>query len=159
MAIAPLPEVQAFELFENPWPRPVLRVVTDPHDRQAREEVAPERHAWKTGVDVAQRRAERAHRRVIRRRVVVGFAVAVAIIVMALPLRALGTVTISGQQTPGGLPSGLMDGTVYVVQPGDTLAGIAHQLNPTANQKSLVAQMAKELGSSTVVAGEHVLLP
>ena len=162
MAIAPLPQIDELDALETLWPRPTLRLVTDPRDLRSWDDVdefeVPER-SWTTGADVATRRRARAAAKVRRRRVLAAVALLVVVVALALPTRALGTVTISGQQTPGGTPAGLMDGTVYVVQQGDSLASIAHQLNPAGDQRALIRAMVSELGSNQLVAGEHVLLP
>jgi len=158
MAIAPLPQIEELERAEGPWPQPSLRLVADPRDHLARGEVETVIR-WNEGRDVSERRQVRAARKVRRRRIAVTVLVLGFVVLLALPLRALGTVTVSGQQTPGGTPAGLMDGSSYVVQPGDTLASIALQLNPTGDQRALVAAMASEIGSHVVVPGEHVVLP
>jgi len=158
MAIAPLPQRIDLEESQSPWPQPSLRLVDDPRDRQARSDQSiPIR--WKEGRDVSERRQLRAARAIRRRRIAVAVLVLGFVVLLTLPLRALGTITVSGQQTPGGTPAGLMDGTVYVVQAGDTLGSIAHELNPTGDQRSLVAAMASEIGSHVVVPGEHLVLP
>jgi len=161
MAIAPLPQVEELERLREEhgtWPTPHLRIVTDPRDLEV-ETCNPAPQTWRTGRDVADRRQARAqvHRR--RRRLAAGLALGVVVVMLALPLKALGTVTVSGQETPGGMPAGLIDGSVYVVQPGDTLSSIAHRINPGADQGALVAKMAHEVGSNEVVPGEHVVLP
>jgi predicted Zn-dependent protease len=46
----------------------------------------------------------------------------------------------------------------YVVQPGDTVAVIAREMNPV-DPEAARAQLVAELGSSVVVPGEHVLIP
>ena len=47
---------------------------------------------------------------------------------------------------------------VYVVEPGDTVTSIATHVNPW--QPSVARQaLIRELGSSVVVPGEHVLIP
>ncbi len=161
MAIAPLPQVEELERFREAttnWPTPHLRIVADPRDREA-EAFAPAPRTWKTGRDVTERRHARALVQRRRRRLAAGVALGVVVVMLALPLRALGTVTVSGQQTPGGTPAGLIDGSVYVVQSGDTLSSIAHRINPGADQGALVAKMAHEVGSNEVVPGEHVVLP
>ena len=158
MAIAPLPQIDELEWLENPWPKPKLRVVLDPRDSEFRQAPAEEK-VWSTGLDVTERRRIRASRKVRRRRAVVVGLLLVIAIGLALPLRALGSVTVTGKATPDGAPIGLLDGSIYTVHEGDTLASIAHELSPSGDQKELIAAMAKELGSTTVVAGEHVQLP
>lgn len=94
-----------------------------------------------------------------RRRRATGIAVVgVALVLLAMPLRALGAVTVLGQQTPGGVPAGLAPGSTYVVQHGDTLRSIAQRVN-AAIAPLIAAELAAETGSAQVVAGEHVRIP
>jgi hypothetical protein len=170
MAIAPLPFIGGPETEDVPWPRPTLTLVktlerTREHvEEQSSETVvelftAPERaEPIRVGADVAERRRVRAAKKFVRRRIAVATLALATIVVLALPLATLGTVTVSGQATPGGSPAGLVDGSVYVAQPGDTLASIAQRINP-ARATQLVAQMRNQVGSSTIVAGEHLVLP
>jgi hypothetical protein len=72
------------------------------------------------------------------------------LVLLALPIRALGGSTLA--QAP---PS---KGQVYVVKSGDTLASIAAQANPD-RAGSLTQELAREVGSSVVVPGEHVFIP
>jgi nucleoid-associated protein YgaU len=48
---------------------------------------------------------------------------------------------------------------VYVVKPGDTFWGIAHQLDPGGDPRPLVARMVAAHGSPALVAGERLVLP
>jgi hypothetical protein len=158
MAIAALPQIDELEEREVPWSRPALRLVRDPWpELDLEEQSAP--FAPRQGRDVAERRQLRLERRTRRRRVSVAVALGMTALLLVLPLRALGTVTVSGQQTPGGTPAGLMDGFTYVVQPGDSLASIAHRINSSGDQAAMIAAMAKEVGSTVVVPGEHLVLP
>ena len=163
MAIAPLPQIEELELFENPWPKAEaqspLRLVLDPCDRQPAMPRGAELLKLPLDRDLAGRRQLRSASRLRRRRLLVGMALLGFCVLMALPLRALGTVTVSGQQTPGGTPGGLMDGTPYVVQAGDSIPSIARQLSPSGNQAALVSAIQREVGSSVVVPGEHLILP
>jgi Tfp pilus assembly protein FimV len=88
--------------------------------------------------------------RVRRRRVVLGAMVLGLLVLLALPIRVLGGSTLA--QAP---PS---KGQVYVVKSGDTLASIAAQANPD-RAGSLTQELAREVGSSVVVPGEHVFIP
>jgi LysM repeat protein len=81
-----------------------------------------------------------------------------AVVLLAMPLRALGAVTVAGQPTPAGTPAGLAPGSVYVVQPGDTLRSIASQVNPS-ELGVIEHKLATSIGSTHVVAGEHVTIP
>jgi hypothetical protein len=70
---------------------------------------------------------------------------------LAVPVSALaGTVPSAGSLTPG---------ATYVVRSGDTLRSIAERLEPTSNPSQFIGQMARQTGSDTVVAGEHIILP
>jgi hypothetical protein len=88
--------------------------------------------------------------RVRRRRVVLGVVVLGLLVLLALPIQALGGSTLA--QAP---PS---KGQVYVVKAGDTLASIAAQASPAA-ASVLTQELAREVGSSVVVPGEHVFIP
>ena len=88
--------------------------------------------------------------RVRRRRVVLGATVLGLLVLLALPIRALGGSTLA-QAAPS-------QGQVYVVKAGDTLASIAAQAAPT-RADALTQQLAREVGSSVVVPGEHVFIP
>jgi hypothetical protein len=119
--------------------------------------------AFRSGSDVSTRRRRRCSSRVRRRRVAVGAAVVAAMTLLALPARALGGTADpqSGVATAAGsLPVSVQagEGTFYVVQPGDTLAGIAQRLDPSDPARAR-ARLVAQLGSATVVPGEHVELP
>jgi Tfp pilus assembly protein FimV len=88
--------------------------------------------------------------RVRRRRVVLGAVVVGLLVLLALPIQAFAGSTLA--QAP---PS---KGQVYVVKAGDTLASIAAQANP-ARAGALTQELAREVGSSVVVPGEHVFIP
>ena len=88
--------------------------------------------------------------RVLRRRLVLGATVLGLLVLLALPIRALGGSTLA-QAAPS-------HGQVYVVKTGDTLASIAAQVAPT-RAGALTQRLAGEVGSSVVVPGEHVFIP
>jgi Tfp pilus assembly protein FimV len=88
--------------------------------------------------------------RVRRRRVVLALVVLGLLVLLALPIEALGGSTV-GQAPPS-------KGQVYVVKAGDTLASIAAQAHPAA-AGALTQRLAHEVGSSVVVPGEHVFIP
>jgi hypothetical protein len=162
MAIAPLPFIGGPETEDLVWPKPVLTLVTPREGDDARHsapirELRPEAPI-RVGRPLAERRSARRRGQLRRRRIIIGALGLAIATLLALPLTSIGTVTVSGQATPGGAPSGLADGSVYVVQPGDTLATIAEHINPS-RAGILVNKMARTLGSHEVVAGEHVILP
>jgi LysM domain len=88
--------------------------------------------------------------RVRRRRVVLAALVVGLLVLLALPVRALGGSTLA-QVAPA-------QGQDYVVKAGDTLSSIATQADPS-NATSMTGQLAREVGSNVVVPGEHVFIP
>ena len=50
-------------------------------------------------------------------------------------------------------------GDTYTVKAGDTLWSIAERLDPSADPRPMVAELAKETGSDTVYAGETITIP
>jgi hypothetical protein len=88
--------------------------------------------------------------RVRRRRVVLAALVAVLLVLLALPIRALGGSTLA-QAAPA-------QGQDYIVKAGDTLASIAAQADPR-HAASMTSRLASEVGSTVVVPGEHVFIP
>jgi hypothetical protein len=88
--------------------------------------------------------------RVLRRRVVVGAVLAILLVLLALPIRALGGSTLA-QATPA-------HGQEYIAKAGDTLTSIADRADP-AHATSLTGQLVRETGTSSVVPGEHIFIP
>jgi hypothetical protein len=87
--------------------------------------------------------------RVQRRRVILGVVVVLLVLLM-LPITALGGRTIAGSAPAAGQE--------YVVRSGDTLASIAERVGG-GNVAGLERQLADEAGSTVVVPGEHLLIP
>ena len=48
---------------------------------------------------------------------------------------------------------------VYVVQPGDTVWSIAHRLQPSGDERPLVARIDADLGGAPLQAGQALTLP
>jgi hypothetical protein len=88
--------------------------------------------------------------RVQRRRIVVGVVAAGLLVLLMLPIRALG-----GRSVAAAAPAA---GHVYVVQNGDSLATIAARVDPSRSA-ALLHRLASEVGSTVVVPGEHLLIP
>jgi hypothetical protein len=138
-------EVVEFEEFEDVTERPYLQLVTTPQ-------------VFRTGPSLTSRRAARARMMKRRRRTLVALTLMMGLVILAWPGHAFGGVT------GGGLPSDLADSSVlasgmnYVVQPGDTVNSIARMINPV-DPKVARADLVRELDSSVVVPGEHVLIP
>lgn len=84
-----------------------------------------------------------------RWRVAIGAAVTVVLVLLMLPIRALGGTSPVTTPVPG---------HVYVVQAGDTLASIAARVG-SAHPAVVAQQLADEAGSHVVVPGEHLLIP
>jgi hypothetical protein len=95
-------------------------------------------------------RRSRVSRRVQRRRLALGIVIAAILVLLMLPVRALGGQTIAGSAPAAG--------QVYVVQSGDTLNSIAARVDP-GDVSGMAHRLAAEAGSTTVVAGEHLLIP
>jgi hypothetical protein len=75
--------------------------------------------------------------------------------VLALPLSGTG-----GHSHPTGSALAENAGPVtYVVQPGDSLWSIAERVDPSGDPRPLMARLAAQTGSDTVVPGERVVLP
>jgi hypothetical protein len=88
--------------------------------------------------------------RVRHRRLLVGAVLAILLVLLALPIRALGGSTLA-QAAPA-------QGQEYIVKAGDTLASIANRADP-AHAASLSGQLARETGTGSVVPGEHIFIP
>jgi hypothetical protein len=141
----------ALEIFESDL---ISGGVAGPHLRLV-EAPAPR---WRAGTPVAVRRAARARVLQRRRRVVAAVSLAGALTFLAWPGHAFGGVNGAGLPTDLATSSTLASGEVYVVQPGDTVSSIAALINPL-DPKAARSALVHELGSSSVVAGEHVLIP
>ena len=89
-------------------------------------------------------------RRVRNRRLILGVVVVVLLVLLMLPIRALGGTTIAG--------AGPTAGQEYVVQSGDTLASIAGRVDG-GNVAAMEQRLENEVGSSVLVPGEHLLIP
>ncbi len=74
---------------------------------------------------------------------------------LALPLSGTG----GHSHAAGSAPAETGGAATYTVQPGDTLWTIAERVDPTADPRPLVARLAAQTGSDTVVPGERIVLP
>ena len=88
--------------------------------------------------------------RVRRRRIVLAATVVMLLVLLALPIRALGGSTLA--------QAGPAQGQEYIVKTGDTLASIAAQADPSG-AGVLTHRLVDEVGSSVVVPGEHIFIP
>jgi hypothetical protein len=85
-----------------------------------------------------------------RRRLIVGAVAVVLLVLLMLPIRALGGKTVAD--------SGPIVGQTYVVRSGDTLASIATQVH-SGDVVGTEQRLADEVGSTVLVPGEHLLIP
>jgi len=133
---------------------PYLRLVIAPVALSA----PPALHTLHYGRPVQQRRATRIRMLQRRRRSMVGLVLIAALTVLALPGSVFGATTGAGLSGDLANSSVLASGMDYVVQLGDSVASIAQDMNPT-DPTAARTMLVRELGSSIVVAGEHVLIP
>jgi hypothetical protein len=143
----------AVEILETPgfdriFRRPTLSLVS----------YAPAPPAVRRGVSLRQRRAERVRFLQRRRRAAAAVVLLGALTILALPGHMFGATTGAGLSTDLAGSSTLASGMNYVVQPGNTVNSIAREMNPT-NPSLARSLLVRELGSTVVVPGEHVLIP
>ncbi|HVB91962.1 MAG TPA: LysM peptidoglycan-binding domain-containing protein [Acidimicrobiales bacterium] len=84
-----------------------------------------------------------------RRLVLLAGIVVTLLVLLMLPIRALGGQTVGTAPIPG---------QEYVVRSGDTLASIAGRADG-ANVAGMTHRLADEIGSTVVVPGEHLFIP
>jgi hypothetical protein len=90
-----------------------------------------------------------------RRGVVAG----VLLVVFVLALLAVSrVVTVLGGE-PASVPERRPGAVTYVVQPGDTLWGIARSLQPDGDVRALVGRLARANGGAELSVGEQLVLP
>jgi hypothetical protein len=143
----------AVEILETPsleemFRVPALRLVS----------YAPAPPAIRRGVSLRERRLERARVLQRRRRAAAALVLLGALTILALPGHMFGATTGAGLSTDLAGSSTLASGMDYVVQPGNTVNSIAREMNP-ANPSLARSLLVRELGSTVVVPGEHVLIP
>jgi len=112
----------------------------------------------RTGPTLVQRRLARRRMLQRRRRTIVVLLVLAGLGLLALPGHTFGATNNEGLSTDVAGSAVLAPGTIYVVEPGDTISSIAAQVNPVDPARARAA-LVHELGSSYVVDGEHVLIP
>lgn len=146
-------EMAAVEVFQD---QSLLELEQRPYLRLVSLETSPS--PLRTGPALAQRRQARARMLRRRRRTYVALLLVLGLAILSWPGHAFGGTTSAGLPTDLANGSVLASGMAYVVQPGDTVASIARLVNPVDPALARTA-LANELGSTVVVAGEHVLIP
>jgi len=120
--------------------------------------VDPTPRVFREGPSLAQRRRIRARVRRRRQRLAATLVVLGALTILAIPGHVYGATTGAGLSTDLANSSVLASGMDYVVQPGDSINSIAHDMN-TVDPAEARSLLVHELGSTVVVPGEHVLIP
>ncbi len=148
---APLPE--QFEGDPYRPARPELRLVGGRVDGSPRLRPAGDAADL---VPVARLRPprRRASLEVRRRRTLLAM-MGLALALLALPLGGFG----GDSHTTGSASAATAHPVAYTVRAGDTLWSIAERVDPTADPRPMVAQLASQLGTDTVVPGEQITLP
>ena len=92
---------------------------------------------------------------VVRRRRVVAAAGLLAAIVLAMLVVSRVAMVLGG--APASVPGHRVD--AYVVQPGDTLWGIARRIQPEGDVRSLVDRLVRANGGPNLTVGQSLALP
>lgn len=143
----------------SPTGRPALRLVGGGGERRAGEDLDV-RDAGAPPPRVApylrpSAGAKRATSPAVRRRRLLLAVMGLALVGLALPLSGTG----GRSHATGSALAGIGHQVGYTVRPGDSLWSIAERVDPTADPRPLVAQLASQTGSETVVPGERIVLP
>ncbi len=91
-----------------------------------------------------------------RRRVVVA---GVLLVVFVVALLAAGRVAAVLGGDSASVPEHRSGAASYVVQPGDTLWGIAHSLQPDGDVRALVRALTRVNGGSQLTVGQQLVVP
>jgi len=86
---------------------------------------------------------------------------AAALSLLVLPALVMAASGSSTTVTPANAPAAptvAPAASVYVVQPGDTLWSIAHQLQPTADPRDVVDHLVELNGSGALQPGQRLRL-
>ena len=144
MAALQAVQYQEFDAIDD---QPYLRLVS-----------VDEGFTLRTGPSLALRRAVRERKIQRRRRTLVAVALVAGLAILSWPGHAFGGTTGAGLPTDLADSSVLASGMQYVVQPGDSLNSIAKLMNPLDPSVARV-DLVRELRSTVVVPGEHILIP
>jgi hypothetical protein len=114
--------------------------------------------AWAPPISALPDYRPAARRRVspaVRRRRALLALMGLLLVALALPLSGTG----GNSHATGSALAETATPVSYTVRPGDTLWTIAERVNPSADPRPLVARLAAQTGSDTVVPGERITLP
>jgi hypothetical protein len=106
---------------------------------------------FRVGPKLAERRAQRLRVLQRRRRVVAALSLGLVATFLILSPAPAGSGALSSS-------SALSAGQTYVVQGGETLSTIARLVNPE-HPSIAYSALRKEIGSTVVIPGEHLLIP
>jgi len=128
-----------------------------PHPDEYRRPAREGSHGLRL-VDTPERTVGTAPRRrtsvAVRRRRTLLAAMGILVVALALPLSGTG----GHSHATGSAPAETGGSATYTVKPGDTLWTIAERVDPTADPRPLVARLAAQTGSDSVVPGERIVL-
>ncbi len=133
--------------------RPELRLVEAPAHRGAR--LRPRLEPGGAAIPGQVRPPRRRVPLEVRRRRTLLAMMGLALALLAIPLGGFGGAshTTESAFAANGRPM------TYVVHAGDSLWSIAERVDPTGDPRPLVAQLAAQIGSYTVIPGEQLTLP
>ena len=131
--------------------RPDLRLLPDPERRGLRARPTGKEGQVTPPVPSPRRRASIE----VRRRRTILAMMGLALALLAFPLGGFG----GASHTTESASAAQIHGSSYVVRPGDSLWTIAERVDPNGDPRPLVAEMASELGTFTVVPGEQITIP
>jgi hypothetical protein len=94
---------------------------------------------------------------VVRRRRVVAAALLLVVIVLATLAMSRVAAVLGG--APASVPEHRAGTSAYVVQPGDTLWGIAHELQPEGDVRALVSSLVRANGGTDLQVGQRLVVP
>lgn len=93
-----------------------------------------------------------------RRLAVVAAALSLLLLPALVMVAAVASTTVHPETAPASAPAVAPAASVYVVQPGDTLWSIAHQVEPQADPRDVVDRLVELNGSGALQPGQRLRL-